>query len=121
MSYIDQIEVIKNGKKHINFRKTFIVEYANLFNNKRNNASINIEVSVPMTREKIKKYIKKIQLKYPIDYQESKKEQLNDKQFILKYDKRNYFNELFKLIPIIDKKGLLKVTHYGLIEVLIVQ
>ena len=37
MSYIETIEVIKTNKdikiKNINFRKTFIEEYANLFNN----------------------------------------------------------------------------------------
>ena len=126
-SYIDNIEVIKNDKdiriKQINFRKTFIEEYANLFNNgginrnqviKENNVPINIEVSAPMTREKIKKYIKKLQLSFPIDYQELKKEQVNDQQFMLKYNKGNYFNEPFKLIPIIDK---FKITSYGLIEI----
>ena len=126
-SYIDSIEVIKNEKdikiKHINFRKTFIEEYANLFNNgginrnqeiKANNIPINIEVSAPMTRKEIKKYIKRLQLNYPIDYQELKKEQINDKEFMLKYSKGNYFNEPFKLIPIIDK---FKITNYGLIEV----
>ncbi len=126
-SYIDSIEVIKNDRdikiKHITFRKTFIEEYANLFNNgginrnqeiKANNLSINIEISAPMTREEIKKYIKKLQLNFPIDYQELKKEQINDKQFMLKYNKGNYFNEPFKLIPIIDK---FKITNYGLIEV----
>ena len=126
-SYIDNIEVMKNDKdikiKHINFRKTFIEEYANLFNNggtninqeiKANDVPINIEVSAPMTREEIKKYIKKLQLNYPIDYQELKKEQINDKQFMLKYNKGNYFNEPFKLILIIDK---FKITNYGLIEV----
>ncbi len=126
-SYIDNIEVIKNDKdikiKHINFRKTFIEEYAKLFNNgginrnqeiKANNISINIEVSAPMIREEIKKYIEKLQLNFPIDYQELKKEQINDKEFMLKYNKGNYFNQPFKLIPIIDK---FKITHYGLIEV----
>ncbi len=126
-SYIDNIEVIKNDKdikiKQINFRKTFIEEYANLFNNgginrnqviKENNVLINIEVSAPMTREEIKKYIKKLQLSFPIDYQELKKEQVNDQQFMLKYNKGNYFNEPFKLIPIIDK---FKITSYGLIEI----
>ena len=126
-SYINSIEVIKNDKdikiKHINFRKTFIEEYANLFNNgginrnqeiKANNIPINIEVSAPMTREEIKKYIKKLQLNYPIDYQELKKEQINDKEFMLKYSKGNYFNEPFKLIPIIEK---FKIVSYGLIEV----
>lgn len=126
-SYIDSIEVIKNDKdikiKHINFRKTFIEEYANLFNSgginrnqeiKANNVSINIKVSAPMTREEIKSYIKKLQLNYPIDYQELNKEQVNDQQFMLKYNKGNYFNEPFKLIPIIDK---FKITSYGLIEI----
>ena len=127
MSYIDNIEVVKNNKnikiKRINFRKTFIEEYANLFNNgginrnqeiKVNNISINIGVSTLMAREEIKKYIKKLQLNYSIDYQELKKEQINDKEFMLKYSKANYFNEPFKLIPIIDK---FKITNYGLIEV----
>lgn len=126
-SYIDNIEVIKNDKdikiKHINFRKTLIEEYANLFNNKGinrnkviqvNGVPINIEVSAPMTREEIKSYIKRLQLNYPIDYQELKKEQINDKEFMLKYSKGNYFNEPFKLIPIVDK---FKITSYGLIEV----
>jgi len=95
----------------------------NLFNNgginrnqeiKANNLSINIEISAPMTREEIKKYIKKLQLNFPIDYQELKKEQINDQEFMLKYSKGNYFNEPFKLIPILDK---FKITNYGLIEV----
>lgn len=76
--------------------------------------SINIEISSPMTREEIKRYIKKLQLNFPINYQELKKEQINDKEFMLKYNKENYFNEPFKLIPIIDK---FKITSYGLIEV----
>lgn len=126
-SYIDNIEVIKNDKdikiKQINFRKTFIEEYANLFNNgginrnqviKENNVPINIEVSAPMTREEIKKYIKRLQLSFPIDCLELKKEQVNNQQFMLKYNKGNYFNEPFKLIPIIDK---FKITSYGLIEI----
>ena len=126
-SYIDSIEVIKNDKdikiKHITFRKTFIEEYANIFNSgginsnqeiKANDVPINTEVSAPMTREEIKSYIKKLQLNFPIDYQELKKEQINDQEFMLKYSKGNYFNEPFKLIPILDK---FKITNYGLIEV----
>ena len=35
---------------------------------------------------------------------------------MLKYDKGNYFSEPFKLIPIVDIKGLNKITH-GIIEV----
>ena len=92
MDYIDNIEVIKNNKdiiiKHINFRKIFIEEYACFFNNggtnknitiKENDTLINIEVSAPMTRKEIKSYIKKLQLNYPIDYQELKKEQISEK------------------------------------------
>lgn len=55
-----------------------------------------------------------LSLSFPIDYQELKKEQVNDQQFMLKYNKGNYFNEPFKLIPIIDK---FKITSYGLIEI----
>ncbi len=50
----------------------------------------------------------KLQLSFPIDYQELKKEQVNDQQFMLKYNKGNYFNEL---ISIIDR---FKITSYGL-------
>ena len=49
-----------------------------------------------------------------IPSKELKKEQINDKQCILKYNKDNNFNEPFKLIPIIDQ---FKIIHYGLIEV----
>ena len=130
MRYIDTIEVIKNDKeleiKQINFRKTFIEEYANLFANKginknasikENNISINIEVSAPMTREEIKSYIKKLQLNYPIDYQEVEKIKLNDNKFELKYTRANRFNEPFKIIPIIDDNNFKTITKYGIIEI----
>ena len=129
-SYIDSIEVTKENDniniEHINFRSTFIEEYANLFNkggiNKYQNIIVNgetisIEISAPMTREEIKRYIKKMQQHYAIDYQEIKKEYISDKQFMLKYNKSCSFNEPFKLIPIVDIKGLNKITHYGIIEV----
>lgn len=49
MSYIDTIEVIKTDKdikiKNINFRKTLIEEYANLFNNGGINRYQEIEVN----------------------------------------------------------------------------
>lgn len=67
-----------------------------------------------MTREEIRKYIKKLQLNFPINYQRLKKEQINDKEFLPKYNKSNYFNEPFKSIPIIDK---FKIISYGLIGV----
>ena len=90
MDYIESIEVIKKDNndleiKQINFRKTFIEEYANLFNKNAincykdiyaNGNNIQIETCAPMTKDEIKKYIKKLQLYYPIDYQEVEKNKL---------------------------------------------
>lgn len=130
MSYIDSIEVVKKDKeieiKKINFRKTFFEEYANLFNKgainrfqdvSANGEIIQMEVCAPMTREEIDKHIKRLQVIYPIDYQEVKKEKYNDHQFCLKYTRKNMFNEPLKMIPIINKKGLNKVESFGVIEV----
>lgn len=130
MSYIDNIEVIKKDDeleiKQINFRKTFIEEYANLFNggaiNRFQNVSMNgetiqVEVCAPMTRKEVENHIKRLQVNYPIDYQEIKKEKYNDHQFSLQYIRENPYNEPLKMIPLIDKKGLNSVTKYGIIEV----
>lgn len=130
MSYIESIEVIKKDKeleiKNINFRKTFIEEYANLFNkgaiNRFQDVSINgekvqLEVCAPMTRKEVENHIKRLQVNYPIDYHEIQKEKYNDHQFCLKYNRENIFNEPLKMIPLINKKGINKVTHYGIIEV----
>lgn len=130
MDYIDSIEVIKKDNnnleiKQINFRKTFIEEYANLFNAKAincykdisaNGNNIQIETCAPMTKDEIKKYIKKLQLYYPIDYQEVEKEQINDNQFKLKYNRSNRFNEPLKIIPIINN-NFKTITKYGVIEI----
>ena len=130
MDYIDSIEVIKKDNnnleiKQINFRKTFIEEYANLFNAKAincykdisaNGDNIQIETCAPMTKDEIKKYIKKLQLYYPIDYQEVEKEQINDNQFQLKYNRSNRFNEPLKIIPIINN-NFKTITKYGVIEI----
>lgn len=130
MDYIDSIEVIKKDNnnlesKQINFRKTFIEEYANLFNAKAincykdisaNGNNIQIETCAPMTKDEIKKYIKKLQLYYPIDYQEVEKEQINDNQFQLKYNRSNRFNEPLKIIPIINN-NFKTITKYGVIEI----
>ena len=131
MSYIESIEVIKKSNdkleiKNINFRKTFIEEYANLFNkggvNRLQDVSINgeeiqIEVCAPMTRGEINKHIKRLQTKCPIYYREIKKEKYNNHQFCLKYTKDNIYNEPFKMIPIVNKKGINKVDSFGVIEV----
>ena len=131
MSYIESIEVIKKDNneleiKQINFRKTFIEEYANLFNkgaiNRFQDISVNgetiqVEVCAPMTRKEVENHIKRLQVNYPIDYQEIKKEKYNDHQFCLKYTRENLFNEPLKLIPLINKKGLNKVDSFGVIEV----
>lgn len=130
MDYIDSIEVIKKDNnnleiKQINFRKTFIEEYANLFNAKAincykdisaNGNNIQIETCAPMTKDEIKKYLKKLQLYYPIDYQEIEKEQINDNQFQLKYNRSNRFNEPLKIIPIINN-NFKTITKYGVIEI----
>ena len=111
---------------NINFRKTFIEEYANLFNkgaiNRFQDISVNgettqVEVCAPMTRKEVENHIKRLQINYPIDYQEIKKEKYNDHQFCLKYTRENPFNEPLKLIPLINKKGLNNVDSFGVIEV----
>lgn len=131
MDYIESIEVIKKDNnnlqiKQINFRKTFIEEYANLFNSKAincykdistNGNNIQIETCAPMTKDEIKKYIKKLQLYYPIDYQEVEKEQINNNQFQLKYTRSNRFNEPLKIIPIINNNNFKTITKYGVIEI----
>ncbi len=87
MSYIESIEVIKKDDneleiKNINFRKTFIEEYANLFNqgaiNRFQNINVNgeqmqVEVCAPMTRKEVENHIKRLQVNYPVDYQEINK------------------------------------------------
>ena len=131
MSYIESIEVMKKDDneleiKQINFRKTFIEEYANLFNKgainrfqdiNANGETIQVEVCAPMTRKEVENHIKRLQVNYPIDYQEIKKEKYNDHQFCLKYTRENPFNEPLKLIPLVNKKGINKVDSFGVIEV----
>lgn len=130
MSYIENIEVTKNNDaleiKQVNFRKTFIEEYANLFNQgainrfqdiNMNGEAIQIEVCAPMTRKEVENHIKRLQINYPINYQEIQKEKYNDHQFCLKYTRENPYNEPLKMIPLVDKKGLNNVKKYGIIEV----
>lgn len=86
ISYIDSIEVIKNKDevkiKNINFRPTFIKEYAKLFCNggftrhvdvKSNRPTSEMEVSYPMTREEAEMYVDKLSKHCPIEYVEVKK------------------------------------------------
>ena len=130
MSYIESIEVLKKDNKleikNINFRKTFIEEYANLFNkgaiNRFQEISINgertqIEVCTPMTRKEVEKHITRIRLNYPVNYFEIQKEKYNERQFCLKYERENISCEILKMIPLINKKGIHKVTHFGIIEI----
>ena len=72
MDYIESIEVIKKDNKdleikQINFRKTFIEEYANLFNKNAincykevfvNDNNIQIETCAPMTKDEKKNILK---------------------------------------------------------------
>jgi len=130
MSYIESIEVIKKDKdieiKRINFRKTFIEEYANLFNKgainrflevNANGENIQIEVCAPMTKEQINKHLERLEFNYPVAYHEIKKEKYNDHQIGLKYNRINKFNEPLKIIPILNKKGFNKIDSYVVIEV----
>ena len=55
--------------------------------------------------------------KYPIEYQEIKKEKYGNNQFCLQYTKTNIYNEPYKMIPLINKKGMKKVDSFGVIEV----
>lgn len=131
-SYIDFIEVVKTDKrieiKNINFRKTFIEEYAKLFNkcaiNRRLDVTINnektyINVSTPMTRDEAKNYVSRLKLNYPINYREIKKEKINDTQFCLNYERISEMYEPLKIIPLINKKGINHASHFGVIEILI--
>ncbi len=137
MSYIDTIEVEKKDDKlkikRVNFRKTFIEEYANLFNkgaiNRFQDATVKIigddtsdeliqmEVCAPMLRKDVTRHIERLEEYYKIDYNEILKEKYNEKQFCLKYDRDNSYSEPFKMIPLLNKKGLNKVTHFGLISI----
>ena len=38
----------------------------------------------------------------------------------LKYQRENILYEPMKIIPLLNKKGLTKITHYGIIEIPIV-
>ena len=137
MSYIDTIEVEKKDDKlkikRVNFRKTFIEEYANLFNkgatNRYQDVTMQIvdddnssevmqmEVCSPMVRKDVTRHIERLEHFYKIDYNEILKEKHNEKQFCLKYTRHNTFSEPFKMIPLINKKGINKVTHFGLLSV----
>ncbi len=66
----------------------------------------------------LESYIKRLQAVYSIEYYEIKKH-INDHQFCLKYTRNNMFTESFELIPLINKTGINKITHYGLIEIFI--
>ena len=130
MSYIDTIEVVKKDKdieiKNINFRKTFIEEYANLFHNggtnmyqdiQVNGEIIQIDVCKPMTKEYAHNYIKRLQVKFPmINYQEIEKIKIEGTKFYLKYNRENSLYQPFKLIPLLNDKTK-NITHYGIIEV----
>jgi len=141
MSYIDTIEVEKKEDKlkikRVNFRKTFIEEYVNLFNkggiNRYQDVTMQIvddnnskevmqmEVCAPMVRKDVTRHIERLEQFYKIDYNEILKEKYNEKQFCLKYTRHNTFSEPFKMIPLINKKGINKVTHFGLLSVLLFQ
>ena len=80
-----------------------------------------MEVCAPMVRKDVTRHIERLEQFYKIDYNEILKEKYNEKQFCLKYTRHNTFSEPFKMIPLINKKGINKVTHFGLLSVLLFQ
>ena len=123
LDYIDTIEVDKKNDnlklKKINFRKTFIEEYANLFmsygaNNivkvSINDEEVDIEMTKAMVRKDALKYIEKLEKKCNIKYYEVEKMKYNNKKFYLKYKPDPNYAE-YKMIPLLNKKGVKKITH----------
>lgn len=55
-----------------------------------------------------------------IDYHEVPKENCNNNKFVLKCQRENVLYEPTKIIPLLNKKGITKITHYGIIEIPIV-
>ena len=130
MNYIDSIEVIKTNDdvriKNINFRNTFIKEYAKLFGDggftrhvdvKSNRSTSEMEVSYPMTRGEAEKYVDKLSRKCPIEYVEVKKQKYGDNQFRLDYINADENTIPFKMIPILNKNNIKKVESFGVIGV----
>ena len=66
-------------------------------------------MSAPIIGRKIKKYIKNFQLNFPIDYQKLKEEQINDKEFMFKYNEKIILFELIELISINDNFKLTEI------------
>lgn len=130
MNYIDSIEVIKTNDdvkiKNINFRKTFIKEYAKLFSDSgltrhidvsSNKDTSEMEVCYPMTREEAEQYVDKLSRHCPIEYVEVKKQKYENNQFRLDYINAEENTIPFKMIPILNKKGIKKVESFGVIGV----
>lgn len=130
MNYIDLIEVIKMNDdvkiKNINFRNTFIKEYAKLFSDSgftrhidvsSNKDTSEMEVCYPMTREEVEQYVDKLSRHCPIEYVEVKKQKYGNNQFRLDYINAEDNTIPFKMIPILNKKGIKKVESFGVIGV----
>ena len=130
MNYIDSIEVIKNKDdvkiKNINFRNTFIKEYAKLFSDggftrhidvSSNKDTSEMEVCYPITREEVEQYVDKLSKHCPIEYVEVKKQKHGNNQFRLDYINAEENTIPFKMIPILNKKGIKKVESFGVIGV----
>ena len=133
MSYIETIEVTKNNQqisiKRINFRATFLEEYVNLIKqggiNHTAPAMITIEdieeerpieVSKPMVKSDVNKYLDRIREHYKIGYTEVTTEKA-DKKIMINYQQSTPFSIPFKMIPLISKKGIKKITHIGVIDI----
>lgn len=129
MSYIESIEVSKRNDtieiKKVNFKSTFLEEYAYLFKNgginkiikvECNDTQIEIEECTPMLKKDVLKYIEKLDENYPIYSHEITPEEYNNNEISLKYQSVSSLNTPLKLIPIISRKGIDNVEKYILIE-----
>ena len=76
-----------------------------------------MEVSYPMTREEAEQYVDKLSRHCPIEYVEVKKQKYGNNQFRLDYINAEENTVPFKMIPILNKKGIKKVESYGVIGV----
>lgn len=70
-----------------------------------------------MTREEAERYVDKLSRKCPIEYVEVKKQKYGDNQFRLDYINSEENTIPFKMIPILNKKGIKKVESFGVIGV----
>ena len=132
MTYIDSIEAYKYGDKikikKVNYRKTFIEEYARLLmKNAVNDQMIVYDeeeqrdkivyTTPPQEKAEFRKHVEKLKQRCGIEYYEVQKQITDDGKFRFVYEHTTPSSTL-KLVPLLNKKRMYKnITHYGIIEV----